>query len=304
MAENKRTSSHDIHNSKTKFYLTRVGIRGVKKPVRVKRPDKAVTLTPTINIYVDLPASLRGSHMSRNAEIANEIVDESVRRPVPGLEDLCKHMVLELLKRHDYASRAEVDMESDFFLERKSYSGKTSLEGYKLRARAKAFREPDSIRIMKTIGVEVRGMTACPCAMETVEEILREKHPGDIPENMPMISHNQRNVTSIDFEVPEDLELEAEDLIEIVEKAQSAPTFEILKRKDEAKLVYDAHMNPKFVEDVVRDILRAILERYPGFPDSAEIIVKSESEESIHKHNAFAERVTTLGELRKIAPGE
>jgi GTP cyclohydrolase-4 len=63
-------------------------------------------------------------------------------------------------------------------------------------------------------------------------------------------------------------------------------------------VVINAHSNPKFVEDVVRDILTKVLERYGSLPDEVVVTARSESEESIHKHNAFAERVTTLGELR------
>ena len=70
------------------------------------------------------------------------------------------------------------------------------------------------------------------------------------------------------------------------------------KRPEEARLVENAHRKPRFVEDVVREVLARILKRYPDLPDAAKVSVKSESEESIHKHNAFAERTTTLGELR------
>ena len=80
--------------------------------------------------------------------------------------------------------------------------------------------------------------------------------------------------------------------------AFSSPTYEILKRLDEGKIVYNAHNNPKFVEDVVRDMLSAVLNKYKDLPNDVIVIARSESEESIHKHNAFAERVTTLGELR------
>ena len=88
-------------------------------------------------------------------------------------------------------------------------------------------------------------------------------------------------------------------MIDIAEKSFSSPTFGILKRKEEGEIVFNAHKNPKFVEDVVRDILGAILKKYKKLPDDVLVVVKSESEESIHKHNAFAERITTLGELRK-----
>jgi len=102
------------------------------------------------------------------------------------------------------------------------------------------------------------------------------------------------------IEVPgENKSVDANDLIDITENAFSSPTYAILKRKEEGNLVFNAHKNPKFVEDVVRDILSSVLKKYSNLPDDVLVIVRSESEESIHKHNAFAERVTTLGELRK-----
>ena len=116
--------------------------------------------------------------------------------------------------------------------------------------------------------------------------------------NLPFISHNQRNITTLMVEVPEREKVEADELIKIVEGSLSSPTYGILKRSDEARVVLQAHKNPKFVEDVVRDILGKLLEKYPKLDDAVQVTVRSESEESIHKHNAFAERVTTMGELR------
>jgi len=78
----------------------------------------------------------------------------------------------------------------------------------------------------------------------------------------------------------------------------SSPTYGLLKRPEEGRLVEAAHRNPRFVEDVVREVLARILRRYRRLPDGALVSVKSESEESIHKHDAYAERTTTLGELR------
>jgi GTP cyclohydrolase-4 len=136
--------------------------------------------------------------------------------------------------------------------------------------------------------------------MEGVREIIAEDRPdlADTIENLPMMSHNQRNVATLMLEVPEDVEIEANSMIDLVEGQLSAPTKELLKRRDEARLVIQAHANPKFVEDIVRDILDAVVSQYPHLPDEATVIVRSESQESIHKHNAFAERITTLGELR------
>lgn len=291
----------DLQNTSVKggFYLTRVGITGVKKPIHVARPKGTVTLTPTIDIAVDLPAHQKGSHMSRNAEVVNDLVDRSVREPCPSLECLAGRLARDLLERHGYANNAEVRMSADYFLERKGFSGRKSLEPYKLHAWAKAVKTKDgNVVVEKRIGVEARGITACPCAMDTVRAMLEEKGI-EMSDEVPNITHNQRNVTTVSVQVPEDTEVEADDIIDIIEGAMSSPTFEILKRGDEARLVMDAHMNPKFVEDVVRDILTAILKRFKDLPDSVKVSVRSVAEESIHKHDAFAERDTTLGELRK-----
>ena len=280
------------------FKLTRVGITGVKKPVQVQRPGRAVTLNTNIDVFVDLPATQKGSHMSRHVEVINETVDESVRKPVESLEMLCNYIASTLLKKHEYANNSEVNISSDYFLEKLLPSGVKSLESYKLLAQAKATRGQMLNR--KMIGVEVIGMNACPCAMETIRELLSEEHPvcKDELKDVPMITHNQRNITTLMIEVPSNYLMEADDLIAIVEDSMSSPTFEILKREDEGKVVYGAHTKPRFVEDVVREILTRILEKYTELPDEVEVTVRSESKESIHKHNAFAERVTTLGELR------
>jgi GTP cyclohydrolase-4 len=284
---------------KNNFKLSRVGITGVRKPINVKRPDRVVTLTTEINVFVNLPATQKGSHLSRNVEIISEIVDQSVRDPVESLEMLCEIISKKLLDRHDYANHSEVNLKADYFLERSPPSGSKSLESYRLIARAIADRDKNIQK--KMIGVEVIGMIACPCAMETTRNIMETKRAG-ISEHLgmlPVVTHNQRNVATLMIEVPSDYSIEADDLIMIVENSFSSPTYEILKRQDEGEVVYKAHENPKFVEDVVRDILKQILEIYTDLPDEVVVTARSESQESIHKHNAFAERVTTLGELRE-----
>jgi len=286
--------SRRLENS---FKLTRVGITGVKKPIVVHRNGREVHVTADIDVFVDLPSTQRGSHMSRNVEVVSEMIDLSVREKVTGLEQLSAKICKRLLERHEYASFAEVRMSAEYFLERKPEGGMESLEPFKLMAKATAMRGNG---LMKEIGVEVQGMTACPCAMETVRHQLTTADPklaracGDLP----MITHNQRNRTVLMLEVPEDVRIEADDLVEIVESSLSSPTYGILKRGDEGNVVLNAHLNPKFVEDVVRDILGKLLERYKDLDDSVHVTVRSVSEESIHKHDALAERVTTLGELR------
>jgi len=278
-----------------KYKITRVGVKNVVKPIFVKRGDKIVTLVTTIDIFVDLPPSKKGSDMSRNIEVISEIVEESITTPCTGIENLASRIVKKVMEKHEYATYAEVNLKADYFLERETPLGRKTIERYGLIGRAKMSQEG----VKKMVGVEVVGMTACPCAMETVRGILKERYNNELLDKIPVPTHNQRNVATVMLEVPEGYEIEANDLIDIIEKSVSSPTYEILKRRDEGEVVLRAHENPKFVEDVVRDILHRILKKYTNLPDDVLVIVRSESEESIHKHNAFAERITTLGELRE-----
>jgi GTP cyclohydrolase-4 len=244
-----------------------------------------------MDLFVDLPASQKGSHMSRNLELISDIIDFNLKKPVTDLESFCAQTAKQLLDKHDYATFSEVIAEADYFLERTYPSGKKGLEPYKLVAEARAKSNGD---IKKLIGIRAIGMTACPCALEVIKKI------GKYNENKIPPTHNQRNITTLMIEVPgNNKSVDANDLINIVEKSFSSPTYGILKRGEEGQIVYKAHKNPKFVEDVVRDILKQILKEYKNLPDDVILIVRSESEESIHKHNAFAERITTIGELRK-----
>ncbi|MCL2712091.1 MAG: GTP cyclohydrolase MptA [Methanomassiliicoccaceae archaeon] len=286
----------DVQNRKldTGFRLTRVGVTGVKKPVRIKRDEKISlindTLNCTIDVFVDLPAEQRGSHLSRNLEALREIVDESVRNPVTGIETLAANICRKLLIKHDYADTAEVFATAEYFRRSETPNGRETLELYTLFGEASAVRNGS---LSKTIGVEVIGMTACPCAQETVGNVLNCKS------DVAVMSHNQRNICTVSMTMNENENVEANELIDIVESSFSSPTYEILKRDDEAAVVINAHNNPKFVEDVVRDVLKRVVDRYTELPDDVYLVVRSESEESIHKHNAFAERQTTLGDLRE-----
>ena len=277
-----------------RFKITRVGVKNVIKPIQVLRGNREITLITKIDIFVDLPPTKKGSDMSRNIEVISEIVEESVTKPCTGIENLATRIVKEVKKRHEYATYTEVNLKADYFLPRINPGGRKTIEKYVLIGRARMNGDV----LKKMVGVEVVGMTACPCAMETVRSILKEKYDSHILDEIPVPTHNQRNIVTLLIEIPENEEIEANDLIEIVENSFSSPTYEILKRRDEGELVLRAHENPKFVEDVVREILQRILRKYENLPDDTMIIVKSESEESIHKHNAFAERVTTMGELR------
>ena len=273
--------------------LTKVGVTGVRKPVVVKREgvNSALNgaLNCTIDIFVDLPAEQKGSHLSRNVEVLSDVVEESVREPVTGLENMAVSMCKKLLAHHEYAQTANVDIRAEYFRESVTPLGRGTLEIYRLLASGNAVRGSG---IRKTIGVEVIGMTACPCAQQTVSEMT------GCGEGITVMSHNQRNICTALLTMDDGTDVEADEIIDLVQGAFSSPTYELLKRDDEGQVVINAHSNPKFVEDVVRNVLESVVERYRELPDNVEIKVKSESEESIHKHNAFAERTASMGELR------
>jgi len=277
------------------FKLTKVGVSQVRKPVLIKRPELTNPLNSVVNcsidIFVDLPASQRGSHLSRNVEVLREVAEESTSKPVTGLENMAVDMVRKLLVKHEYAQNAYVTVKAEYYKANKTPSGRDTLELYTIHAGAHGTRDGE---IRKTIGVEAIGMTACPCAQETVGEMLNVENPG-----FPMMSHNQRNVVTLEITTGVEENIIVDELIELAEKSVSTPTFELLKREDEGRVVINAHTNTRFVEDVVRNGLTLLVHHYKDLPDDAEVLVVSDSQESIHKHNAYAERTATMGELRE-----
>ena len=283
------------HRAPRPYRLTRVGVTGVVKPIRVSRGGRANHLVGSFDAFVDLPAQQRGTHMSRNIEVVNRVIDEHVRKETASLEDLASGIAHALLSRHDYAEEAEAHVSADYFRERRTPLNQApTLERYGLFATALVKRDGTERR---SIGVEVTGMTACPCAMEGSRAILAAQ--GHKVDAFPTITHNQRNVATLMLETGAGQRVEADDLVDMAEASLSAPTFELLKRGDETALVMMAHDNPRFVEDVVREMLHAVAAKYAHLPDDTLVVARSEAEESIHKHNAFAERTTTLGELRE-----
>lgn len=287
------------------FGISRVGIQGIKRPVCIKRPGRTVNLIPTFDISVNLPHDQKGSHMSRHVEVINRSIEMAIKMENDSLERLVERIAFELLKSHEYATYADVSVWADYFMVKGSPDNRTVTENYKIFAEAKIQRGDE--RPERTIGVEVSGMSACPCAMETVRSLLKEEiinngaTPAEISllDTIPVPTHNQRNRTYIGVSWDREIDIDAEDLIDLAEGGLSSPTYEILKRKGEGDIVLNAHKNPKFVEDVVRDLIEVFLERYGNISGDAVLKVRSISEESIHKHDAFAERIASLAELRE-----
>ncbi|MBR0271795.1 MAG: GTP cyclohydrolase I FolE2 [Methanobrevibacter sp.] len=289
--------------------LTRVGVTGVKKLLQLERRNKRpIILLPTFDAFVDLPFNQKGVHMSRNPEAISEVLDSISEDKSVGVESLCAKIVEKMMDKHEYAKRVEISMTTDYMFMRESPVTKhKTQEMANLKAKAVGLRDDEgNVEIRKSIGAEVIGMTVCPCAQESVREsdknklleFLDEETTQKVLETVTFASHNQRGVGTLLIEVPEGWEVKGEDIIDIIEKSMSSPVCELLKRPDENATVMNAHRKPVFVEDCVRNMMEMIAEKYSDLPDDTLITSRQENQESIHRHNAFAEKVTTMGDLK------
>ena len=295
-----------------KINLTRVGVKNVKKLVEVARAGgkRPVILISDFHIFVDLPSDIKGANLSRNFEAMYEVLEEAISTPIYEVEELCSEVAKRVLLLHEYASTAEVGMKSEYMLKRRTPVMKISCqEPATIFAEARAFRTPNNgVKIKKIIGAEIVGMTTCPCA----QELMRDKVAAELTKlgiakkdmdaflnAIPMATHNQRGRGIISIEVEDDVKVPMGKIIRIIEKSMSAKTYEILKRPDEAALVEAAHKKPMFVEDCVREMAKRVVETFKELPDDSIINIKQINEESIHQHDAVAERIASLGDLRR-----
>ncbi len=286
--------------------LSKVGAKGIKKLVKVKRDKKRpIILISTFDVFINLPSTMKGANLSRNFEALDEVIERLTWKPVETVEDLNLRIVDELLKRHEYASVAEVNMEAEYILRKKApKSGLMTQEVVKIFCEAKKNkRGKESV----FVGVEVYGITACPCAQElikasSVERLkklgLKQEEISKVLDTVPLASHNQRGRAFIKIQSREDFRPRIEDLIEIAKSAMSNEMYEILKREDELMVVEKTHFNPRFVEDSVRVMAKNVVERFKDAPDDIIVFFRQINEESIHQHDVVAERIATIGELR------
>lgn len=295
---------------KVPISLNRVGVTGVKKLLKIKRENKRpIILLPTFDAFVDLPGTQKGVHMSRNPEAISEIVDEAANEPEIHIETVCANLVKRLLEKHEYAVRAETEARGEYIVNKLSpVTKRKTQETTQIISRAIALKDDEgNISVKKMIGAEVVGMTVCPCAQESVEKDSREKLLKFLDEEttekvldvVTFASHNQRGVGTILLEVPEEENVNVDDLIDIIQESMSSPVCEILKRPDENRIVTNAHQNPVFVEDCVRNMVIGLLDKYPNLPDDSKVTIKQVNHESIHQHNAYAEKISSFGDLRR-----
>ena len=293
--------------------LSRAGVSRVRRVVHLEIDGRPAVYNGEFSMVADLAADRSGVHMSRFAEILEEAtLDVLAGANEPArIERLAEAIAREIVQSQR-AIRADVRLRARFGLERWTpVSGKRGEETYTLIGIAHA----DESGTRRIVGVEAEGMTACPCAQAMVREHsmhqlieagFTETDARRALDVLPVATHNQRGRGSILVGVPETQAdvIRAEDLVEIVENSMSSETYDLLKRPDEFFVVNKAHHNPKFVEDVVRGILFRALEMYADFGDDTFVFASQINEESIHKHDAFAEGFGLFGELRaELATG-
>lgn len=237
--------------------IDKVGVKGIRYPIIVLDRQKGTQNTvANINMFVNLPHQFKGTHMSRFIEILNEYRREINIRNFPNI-------LIEMKRRLDAAS-AHLEVEFPYFIKKKApISGAEGLMEYVCKIHGVA-----SPTTKIDLGVEVRVpiTTLCPCSKEISD--------GG--------AHNQRGTVALAVRFNHMIWIE--DLIDIVETCASCEIYSLLKREDEKYVTERAYDNPMFVEDVVREVARKMMddENINWFAVWADNI------ESIHNHNAYA----------------
>src|SRR5256714_4407013 len=287
--------------------LSRAGVRGVSKAIRLRWGDVEKLIAAEIDCTVDLDPTQKGVHMSRFPELFEEAIEEVVIGEAFLVEELAEHIARHIVDRQG-AGRAEVQIRARYPLERRTPV--TDLATQEMVALIGIAAASDR-GIHRLVGVEATGINACPCAQGLVRGRAAERLADAgfdeldverILELVPLATHNQRGRGTL--YVGTKGRVNAEDLVTIVESSMSSPIYELLKRPDELFVVEHAHLQPRFVEDSVRIALRDALAAYPGLADGDFLLSRQVNLETIHSHDVIAERYGTAGELRRELAGE
>jgi GTP cyclohydrolase IV len=304
-----RLLDHDLQASRpeVRLGLSRAGVIGASKAIRISYGEREQQIAADIECTVDLDPAQKGVHMSRFPELFEEAIEEVVIGEAFLVEVLAEHIAVHIVERQQ-ALRAEVRIVARYPIERTTpVTGLPTQEMVSLIGIAAA-----SVgRVRRLVGVEAAGINACPCAQGLVRGRASERlleagfDDGDVErilELVPLATHNQRGRGTL--YVGTQANVNAEQLVEIVEGSMSAPVYELLKRPDELFVVEHAHLQPRFVEDSVRLALKGVLDAYPALDDADFVFSRQVNLETIHTHDVLAERFGTVGELRRELEGE
>jgi GTP cyclohydrolase IB len=247
----------DIQNNKDfrNIDIDQVGVKGIRYPITVRDKDQGSQQTVAeINMYVNLPRYYKGTHMSRFVEILNE---HSRRISLQNFTE-----ILEEMKERLNAESAHMEISFPYFINKAApVSGSQGLMGYQCAFKGSLNNGSDLV-----IKIRVPITTLCPCSKEISD----------------FGAHNQRGEVRLQARFKKFVWIE--DLIKLVEESASSDVFSVLKREDEKYVTEKAYQNPKFVEDIVRDIAVKLNDD----PNITWFSVESENFESIHNHNAYA----------------
>ncbi|MDS0294247.1 GTP cyclohydrolase MptA [Halogeometricum luteum] len=285
--------------------LSQVGVTGVDKLVKIARDGKRpLILMAEFEVFVDLPSGRKGIDMSRNMQVIDEVLEAAVAEPTYRVEDMCGDAAERLLAKHDYTSKAEVRMTAELVLKEETpASGLPTQSTTDIIASAVATDEGTR----EEIGAEVVGMTVCPCSQgmsaSRARDVLRDLEVDDdtieeFLEQVPQPGHSQRGHATLTVETEGSPDVDLIDLVDVARDSMSARIYNLAKRPDEDHMTYHAHADAKFVEDCVRSMAEQVVEQFDHLDDDAVVHMKQSNDESIHQHNAHAERVAPLGELR------
>lgn len=235
--------------------IDKVGVKNLRYPILLSdKAHKQQHTVALINMYVNLPHNFRGTHMSRFVEILNQFHREIAIHNIGT--------ILKTMKQELNAESAHIEIAFPYFIEKKApVSGEVGLMEYQCR-----FLGDLSDKTSIVLGVAVPITTLCPCSKEMSQK-------G---------AHNQRGEIRVYIRFRGFFWIE--DLIELVENCASSPVYSLLKREDEKYVTEHAYQNPVFVEDVVRNVALKL----DAQPDITWYRVETESNESIHNHDAFA----------------
>lgn len=261
MKDKKKHNLSDIQSSKDTrgIDLQKVGVKNVEIPLNVIQKDGGQQMVMAkATSSVDLPKHYKGTHMSRFVEVLN--IWRSKKMLSLDIEG-CLKQIIQKLK----ASNAYLKLEFKYFIDKKAPLSELSAPmGYNC-----AF---EGLLVDKEynffLTVEVPITTLCPCSKEISD----------------YGAHNQRALVTVKLSYDPDKIVWIEDLVELVEQSGSSPIFPLLKRQDEKFVTEQAYNNPKFVEDVIRDLVVEL--RKINFLYWYEI--ECEAFESIHNHSAWA----------------
>jgi GTP cyclohydrolase IV len=293
--------------------LSRVGVTNVEKVIRLASNGAEQLFYAKLDCFVDLGPHQKGAHMSRFEEVVNDAIGEVVLgESAFRAETLAAHIAEKVRDRQD-SLRAEVHIECRYPEHKPApVSGIQTQEIYSLLGAAVA-SEAGTRRL---IGVRAQGMTACPCAQTAVQARSHERLLDDgfsedeiarIFQSVPVATHNQRGLGTLHIGCPEDCDtdIDAQELVRIVEESMSSEIYELMKRSDEGAVVEKAHRRPRFVEDCVREMIRGTVDHFAFLTDRHFVSARQENLETIHQHNVTAERFGLLGQIRsEIATGD